>query len=286
MRLILPLLLSVSSGFCQSQLSSVPEYKDQGQITSIECSCDEGKFKKNKLVKSIIPDYPECPYSDRTEYFDSSGNMVRVEMSWFLRDEKFSSTEYIYYLNEGNTITKTYEFNAKGDTVEYSIKYTYTSSDFSSIDSTYENGVLDYIFTVSNDSLAHTHTTEFQSMTWDWGSKTISHYTDQGELYLITGEPSGNNTRNETWYATQNGNLFTLKSVIDGDTVATSKRWLNERGLLLAFTYEEKSDEDHLKYNYNYEYVYDDHGNWIEQRYFSDGKLIAIERRKITYYSE
>lgn len=282
--LILFLVLNVWT--ISAQQDTIPEYKDKGPIISIECSCDEGKFRKNKLVRSIIPDYPECPYSERTEYFDTSGNMVRAEMSWLLRDEKFTSTEYIYYLNEGNTITKTYEFNAKGDTVEYSIKYTYTSSGFNSIDSTYENGELDYIYTVGYDSITQIRTMEYQSQTWDWGSKTTFWYNEQDELYLITDEPSGNNKRNETIFVLRYENLTTYKIVHDKDTFAIRNVWLNERGLTQAFTYEEKSDEGKLKYNNNYEYLYDDHGNWIEQHYFSNGKLVAIERRKIIYYSE
>ena len=66
------------------------------------------------------------------------------------------------------------------------------------------------------------------------------------------------------------------------ETVYTYKKEPFPTEMLLIF--EKKTHNKAKKINYTFSYQYDEKGNWIEKKCFSEGKLVYIVEREITYY--
>ncbi len=286
-------LLFLSPTILFSQRDIINEYKDKGKIESIEYSCQEGKFKKDGTFKFARDLGANCA-GNSIQKFDKDGHLIYSEYPVFTQSMngaivhtvlRISNIEY-----QADSI-----FSTKYYLQETGAEAIYEGMSYQFVDKS--GGIIDSIYDAENELTAR-HFSKFDSL----GNFSCSIYTSEdgkSQSFDTTYYDSSGREKkhiyifqtdedidSQIWYYSHNDSISRSYQLAGEDTVNYNYNKFDSNGLVVVYIYRPKKNSDAGYYRHTYSYVFDEKGNWTEKWVYDTGFLIAIERRKITYYSE
>lgn len=287
------IILFFSPTILFGQSDTIYEYKDKGKIESIEYSCQQGKFKKDGTFKFARDLGAHCA-GNSIEKFDKDGHVIYAEYPVFTQSMNGAIIHTVLRISNVEYKTDSI-FSTKYYLHETGTEPIYEGASFQFIEKS--GATIDSIFDAKNE-LIGTHISQFDSLgnfffsiynSEDGKSQSFdtTYYDSFGRekkrIYIFQ---TDEDIDSQIWYSSHNDSISRSYQLEGEDTVHYNYNKFDSNGLVAVYIYRPKKNSDAGYYRHTYTYVFDEKGNWTEKWAYDSGFLIAIERRKITYYSE
>lgn len=265
------------------------------KIKSKECICQQGKFNQKKQEFKYAYDFGYNDLNCNSKYkYDTLGRVVysskthATHYSNGVPYKFFTMESYFSYSENYTEIKRRSSIENELNKVEISKSYNLNENE--SIDSIFdsENQLISIVFNIYRvDSISKfiisiqdsETVTFYDSSLFKSDNELIKSFTK-----IIYKDESLKSLNWDLYYEiTKTDSLEITKTYDAGKLNNITTKQFNAGGLIIWERYENFAIKS-IPTEFHYTYEFDEYHNWTKKYVYSEGKLIAIEERTISYY--